>query len=65
MMGVCEKIDIMAQCMLMYTCAGVSIVVPEGALEEGVSQEIYFKVCSGNSILPPLDEDKGQMCMCV
>ncbi|XP_076439288.1 tight junction protein ZO-1-like isoform X2 [Babylonia areolata] len=39
---------------------GVSIVIPEGALEEGSSQEIYFKVCSGSSILPPLDEDKGE-----
>ncbi|XP_070178925.1 tight junction protein ZO-1-like isoform X2 [Littorina saxatilis] len=39
---------------------GVSIVIPEGALDAGVTQEIYFKVCSGNSILPPLDEDKGE-----
>ncbi|KAK7491112.1 hypothetical protein BaRGS_00017676 [Batillaria attramentaria] len=39
---------------------GVSIVIPAGALPDGVEQEIYFKVCSGNSILPPLDEDKGE-----
>lgn len=39
---------------------GVSIVIPPGALPAGVEQEIYFKVCSGNSILPPLDEDKGE-----
>ncbi|KAL8584044.1 Tight junction protein ZO-1 [Nucella lapillus] len=39
---------------------GVSIVIPEGAIEEGVSQEIYFKVCSSSSVLPPLDEDKGE-----
>ncbi|XP_025081792.1 tight junction protein ZO-1-like isoform X3 [Pomacea canaliculata] len=39
---------------------GVSIVIPPGALPEGSQQEIYFKVCSGNSILPPLDKDKGE-----
>ncbi len=38
---------------------GVSIVIPKGAIPEGVQQEIYFKVCQDNSILPPLDKDKG------
>nr|XP_022306894.1 uncharacterized protein LOC111113163 isoform X3 [Crassostrea virginica] len=39
---------------------GVSIVIPKGAIPEGVSQEIYFKVCKDNNILPPLDKDKGE-----
>ena len=39
---------------------GVSIVIPEGALECGDDeQEIYFKVCQDTSMLPPLDQDKG------
>ncbi|CAN7981322.1 unnamed protein product, partial [Ixodes pacificus] len=38
---------------------GVSIVVPQGAIPEGVSQEIFFKVCRDSSMLPPLDRDKG------
>ncbi|XP_061743088.1 tight junction protein ZO-1 isoform X12 [Nerophis ophidion] len=39
---------------------GVSIIIPQGAIPEGVEQEIYFKVCRDNSILPPLDKDKGE-----
>ena len=39
---------------------GVSIVIPKGAIEQGIQQEIYFKVCQDNSILPPLDEEKGE-----
>ena len=38
---------------------GVSIVIPQGAIDEGDEQEIYFKVCRDNTILPPLDRDKG------
>lgn len=39
---------------------GVSIIIPQGAIPDGVEQEIYFKVCRDNSILPPLDKEKGQ-----
>ncbi|XP_071942456.1 tight junction protein 1-like isoform X2 [Antedon mediterranea] len=39
---------------------GVSIVIPEGALPYGVKQEIYFKVCRDQSMLPPLDSYKGE-----
>ncbi|XP_042199050.1 tight junction protein ZO-1 isoform X5 [Callorhinchus milii] len=39
---------------------GVSIIIPKGAIPEGVEQEIYFKVCRDNSILPPLDKEKGE-----
>lgn len=39
---------------------GVSIIIPQGAIPESVEQEIYFKVCRDNSILPPLDKEKGQ-----
>ena len=38
---------------------GVSIVVPEGALDGDEEQEIYFKVCQDTSLLPELDETKG------
>ena len=38
---------------------GVSIVIPQGALDDNIDQEIYFKVCRDNSILPPLDREKG------
>lgn len=38
---------------------GVSLVIPPGALAEGVEQEIYFKVCRDTSMLPPLDQEKG------
>nr|XP_061813334.1 tight junction protein ZO-1-like [Nerophis lumbriciformis] len=39
---------------------GVSIIIPQGAVPENVEQEIYFKVCRDNSILPPLDKEKGE-----
>ncbi|KAM5291555.1 tight junction protein 1 isoform 3-T3 [Glossophaga mutica] len=39
---------------------GVSIIIPQGAVPEGVDQEIYFKVCRDNSILPPLDKERGE-----
>lgn len=42
---------------------GVSIIIPQGAIPEGTEQEIYFKVCRDNSILPPLDKEKGN-CVC-
>lgn len=38
---------------------GVSIVIPAGAIPEGVQQEVFFKVCRDSSMLPPLDRDKG------
>lgn len=38
---------------------GVSIIIPQGAIPDSVEQEIYFKVCRDNSILPPLDKEKG------
>lgn len=38
---------------------GVSIHIPQGAIEPGKEQEIYFKVCKDNNIMPPLDSDKG------
>ncbi|XP_075064196.1 tight junction protein 1 isoform X4 [Mixophyes fleayi] len=39
---------------------GVSIIIPQGAIPDGIEQEIYFKVCRDNSILPPLDKEKGE-----
>ncbi|KAL7980337.1 hypothetical protein Chor_014666 [Crotalus horridus] len=35
---------------------GVSIIIPQGAIPEGIEQEIYFKVCRDNSetLLSPL-----------
>jgi len=39
---------------------GVSIVIPAGAIPESVEQEVYFKVCQDNSIMPPLDKEKGE-----
>jgi len=44
---------------IVVTDAGVTIVIPAGAIPDGVQQEVYFKVCQDNSILPPLDKDKG------
>lgn len=38
---------------------GVSLVIPEGAIPEGVEQEIFFKVCENSSVFPPLDHEKG------
>lgn len=43
---------------------GVSIIIPQGAIPEGIEQEIYFKVCRDNSILPPLDKEKGMCAYC-
>ncbi|EDO41850.1 predicted protein, partial [Nematostella vectensis] len=40
--------------------SGVSIFIPEGAIPKGVEQEIYFKVCKENNIMPPLDTEKGE-----
>lgn len=42
---------------------GVSIVIPAGAIDENIDQEIYFKVCRDNTILPPLDREKGRLAM--
>jgi tight junction protein 1 len=39
---------------------GVSIVIPPAAIPDGVQQEVYFKVCQDNSIMPPLDKEKGE-----
>ncbi|XP_040198735.1 tight junction protein ZO-1 isoform X3 [Rana temporaria] len=39
---------------------GVSIIIPQGAIPDCIEQEIYFKVCRDNSILPPLDKEKGE-----
>ncbi|KAL4216328.1 Tight junction protein ZO-2 [Mactra antiquata] len=39
---------------------GVSIVIPDGAIDDNIEQEIYFKVCRDNTILPPLDREKGE-----
>ena len=41
--------------------SGVSIVIPEGAIPDGVEQQIYFKVCKDNNFMPPLDSDRGNM----
>ncbi|KAK4292853.1 hypothetical protein Pmani_034414 [Petrolisthes manimaculis] len=39
---------------------GVSIVIPPGAITKGDKQEIYFKVCRDNSLVPPLDQERGE-----
>ena len=39
---------------------GVSIYIPSGAIPPGIEQEIYFKVCTDNTMLPPLDTEKGK-----
>uniref|UniRef100_A0A8B9MWN5 ZU5 domain-containing protein n=1 Tax=Accipiter nisus TaxID=211598 RepID=A0A8B9MWN5_9AVES len=46
--------------VLSSTETRVSIFIPQGAIPERIEQEIYFKVCRGNSILPPLDKEKGE-----
>lgn len=38
---------------------GVSIIIPPHAIPEGVTQEIYFKVCEDNKLAPPLDRNLG------
>lgn len=40
---------------------GVSIIIPPGAITKGTKQEIYFKVCQDNSLVPPLDQNRGQL----
>ena len=45
----------------MYT--GVTIIIPTGAIPEGIQQDVYFKVCQDNSIVPPLDAEKGRLFM--
>ncbi|XP_069976901.1 tight junction protein ZO-1 isoform X15 [Penaeus vannamei] len=39
---------------------GVSIIIPPGAIAKGTKQEIYFKVCQDSSLVPPLDQNKGE-----
>ena len=46
-------------CTVGICSVGVSIIIPKGAIPGSVQQEIYFKVCQDNSILPPLDREKG------
>lgn len=36
---------------------GVSVIIPSAALKS--RQEIYFKVCRDESMVPPLDKEKG------
>uniref|UniRef100_A0A0N5A8Y0 Tight junction protein ZO-1 n=1 Tax=Syphacia muris TaxID=451379 RepID=A0A0N5A8Y0_9BILA len=45
--------------------SGVMLIIPEGAIKEGVKQEIYVKVCraNGNNSRPPLDESRGESLM--
>jgi len=50
--------------LLIVAVSGVSIVIPPGAIPDGVRQEIYFKVCQDNSIMPPLDKEKGNV-LCI
>lgn len=38
---------------------GVSLVIPEGAIPEGVQQEVYFQICQDEAMQPPLDRYKG------
>ncbi|VDM98934.1 unnamed protein product [Thelazia callipaeda] len=44
---------------------GVSLIIPEGAINEGSMQEIYIKVCRANEAesQPPLDESRGESLM--
>lgn len=35
---------------------GVTIIIPPGAIPEGETHEIYFKVCQDSNMLPPLHE---------
>ncbi|KAG8186733.1 hypothetical protein JTE90_009802 [Oedothorax gibbosus] len=39
---------------------GVSLHIPPGAISEGETHDIYFKVCHDTNMLPPLDKDKGE-----
>lgn len=39
---------------------GVSIFIAQGTIPEGIEQEMYFRVCRDNSILPPLDKEKDE-----
>ncbi|XP_027205989.2 zonula occludens-like protein polychaetoid isoform X2 [Dermatophagoides pteronyssinus] len=39
---------------------GVSIIIPPYAIPEGITQEIYFKVCEDNKLAPPLDRNLGE-----
>lgn len=45
--------------------SGVMLIIPEGAIKDGVQQEIYVKVCraNGNNSRPPLDESRGESLM--
>lgn len=38
---------------------GVSIIIPPNAIPDGITQEIYFKVCEDKKLVPPLDKNKG------
>jgi len=57
MFSACICLEIVDLIVAIYT--GVTIIIPAGAIPECVQQEVYFKVCQDNSILPPLDKDKG------
>lgn len=39
---------------------GVTVIIPPGAISEGLEQEIYFKVCQDANMLPALDKEKGE-----
>ncbi|XP_054162043.1 tight junction protein ZO-1-like isoform X2 [Oppia nitens] len=42
---------------------GVSVIIPPGAIPKGRQQEIYFKVCKDDKMVPPLDSEKGETLM--
>ncbi|VDM45101.1 unnamed protein product [Toxocara canis] len=52
-------------CTLSCPESGVMLIIPKGAIGEGVQQEIYVKVCRANSggSRPPLDESRGECLM--
>uniref|UniRef100_F1KR27 Tight junction protein ZO-2 n=1 Tax=Ascaris suum TaxID=6253 RepID=F1KR27_ASCSU len=52
-------------CTLSCPESGVMLIIPKGAIDEGVQQEIYVKVCRANcdESRPPLDESRGESLM--
>jgi hypothetical protein len=45
--------------------AGVSLIIPQGAIPQGKQHEIFFKVCRTDDpcLLPPLEKGEGE-CVC-
>lgn len=53
------NLNAITQLILVFLIEGVKIIIPKGAIAQGVDQEVYFKVCKDTNNITPLDKARG------